>query len=279
MKHLEVDGIVTLSKLEELDPPDRGPEEGDVVAAIIDVETTGLNHTKDEVIQIAIRPFFVNPTTGDVSGLRKTIVAMQQPSAPLPKIIKDITGFTDEDLEGHTIDWQKVAKVLNKCQFIIAHNASFDRKWVDAAIRKAGAVIPENAIWGCSMTQVDWTPVVRCSKALEVLCAWHGYFYDSHNAAADVDATLHLLRKNKYMSELVQNASEPDYHVFAANSLREENTILKQGRYRWNPELGCWWKAANSKEEAERECVWLTENLSKVEPQYFEIDASHRFSE
>ena len=279
MKHLEVDGIVTLNKLGELEPPDRDPADGDVVAAVVDVETTGLNHMKDEIIQIAIRPFFVNPTSGEVSGLKKTIVALQQPSAPLPRIIKDITGFDDADLEGHSIDWSRVGKILNKCQFIIAHNASFDRKWIDTALRKAGEVVPENAIWGCSMSQVDWTPVVRCSKALEVLCAWHGYFYDSHNAVADVDATLHLLRKNDYMSELLQNASEPDYHVFAANSLREENTILKQGRYRWNPELGCWWKATNSQEEAERECTWLKENLSKVEPQYFEIDASHRFSE
>jgi len=279
MKHLELDGQVILNKLADLSPPDREPEDGDVVAAVVDVETTGLNHLKDEIIQIAIRPFFVNPATGEVSGLRNTIVALQQPSSPLPGIITDITGFTDDDLEGKSIPWGKIARVLQKCQFIIAHNASFDRKWIDTALRKNNQLAPENAIWGCSMTQVDWTPIVRCSKALEVLCAWHGYFYDSHNAVADVDATLHLLRKNKYMQELLQNASEPDYHVFAANSLREENTILKQGRYRWNPELTCWWKAVNTPKEAERECLWLKENLSKVEPQYFEIDAAHRFSE
>ena len=279
MKHLELDGKVLLNRLKNLEPPDRDPADGDVVAAVLDVETTGLNHLKDEIIQIAIRPFFVNPQTGEVSGLKKTIVALQQPSQPLPPIITSITGFTDEDLEGHAIDWARISRILSKCQFIIAHNASFDRKWVDAALRKNGQPAPEDAIWGCSMTQVDWTPVVRCSKALEVLCAWHGYYYDSHNAVADVDATLHLLRKNGYMQELFTNASAPDYHVFAANSLREENTILKQGRYRWNPELGCWWKATNNQKEAEKECLWLKENLSKVEPQYFEIDASHRFSE
>lgn len=127
--------------------------------------------------------------------MKKTIVALQQPSKPLPQIITDITGFVDEDLEGQSIPWDKVSRILGKCQFIIAHNASFDRKWVDAALRKNNQLVPENAIWGCSMSQVDWTPVVRCSKALEVLCAWHGYYYDSHNAVADVDATLHLLRK------------------------------------------------------------------------------------
>ena len=279
MKHLELDGKVLLNKLRTLKPPDREPEDGDVVAAILDVETTGLNHQKDEIIQIAIRPFFVSPTTGEVSGMKKTIVAMQQPSISLPKIITEITGFVDEDLEGQSIPWAKVANVLERCQFIIAHNASFDRKWVELALRNNGLSVPEDAIWGCSMTQVDWTGIVRCSKALEVLCAWHGFYYDSHNAESDVDATLHLLRRNHYMKELLGNAVAPDYHVFAAGSLREENVILKQGRYRWNPDLTCWWKATNNQEAAERECRWLTDNLSKVEPQYFEIEPKHRFSE
>ena len=279
MKHLEIDGQVVLTKLEGLAPPDRDPADGDVPAVIVDVETTGLNHQRDEVIQIALRPFFVNPKTGEVTGVKRSVSFKQQPSSPLPRIITEITGFTDEDLEGHSIDWSKVSKILGYCQFIIAHNASFDRKWIDAALRKAGHPAPAGAIWGCSMSQVDWNRICRCSKALEVLCAWHGFYYDSHNAVADVDATLHLLRNNDYMKEMLSNALEPDYHVFAANSLREENTTLKSGRYRWNPDLGCWWKATNTKAEAERECEWLRENLSKVEPQYFEIDASHRFSE
>lgn len=279
MKHLELDGKVFLNKLQGLDQEDRDPAEGDVVAAVIDVETTGLNHEKDEIIQIAIRPFFVSPSTGEISGLRKTIVALQQPTVSLPPIIIDITGFRDEDLVGQSIPWNKVAKVLSKCQFIIAHNASFDRKWVEKALRDNSLQVPEDAIWCCSMTQVDWTPIIRCSRALEVICAWHGFYYDSHNAVADVDATLHLLRKNAYMKEMLENAVQPDYHVFAANSLREENVILKQGRYRWNPELVCWWKATNTKAEAEVECQWLKDNLSQVEPQYFEIEPKHRFCE
>ena len=279
MKHLELDGKVLLNKLVNLDPPDREPIKGDVPAVILDVETTGLNHERDEVIQIALRPFFVNPETGEVSGVKKSVQFMQQPSAPLPKVITEITGFTDKDLEGHSIDWSKVAKILGYCQFIVAHNASFDRKWVEKALKDNGQPVPSDAIWGCSMSQVDWSSICRASKALEVLCAWHGFFYDSHNAVADVDATLHLLRKNKYMNEMLLNATQSDYHVFAAGSLREENTILKQGRYRWNPDLGCWWKATNNLHEAERECSWLKENLSKVEPQYFEIEPQHRFAE
>ena len=278
MKHLEIDGTVTLTKLSQLDPPDREPTAGDVPAVILDVETTGLNVDKGEVIQIALRPFFVSPTTGEVSGVKKNIGFLQEPSYPLDPIITEITGFRDEDLKGESIPWDKVSSLLSKCQFIICHNAAFDRQWVEKALRDAGQVAPSDAIWCCSMTQVDWNSICRASKALEVLCAWHGFFYDSHNATADVDATLHLLRRDSYMKAMLENAMQPDYHVFAAGSQRDENHLLKQRRYRWNPDLGCWWKAVNNLQEAESESSWLSENLQKCEPQHFEIEPQHRFT-
>lgn len=278
MKHLEIDGAVTITKLLQLASPDRKPEKGDVTAVVIDVETTGLNSEKDEVIQIAMRPFFVSPATGEVSGIKKSIEYFQEPSRPLDPIITDITGFVDEDLKGKSIPWDKVASLLSKCQFVVAHNASFDRQWVETALRKNGQIVPTDAIWCCSMTQVDWNSICRASKALEVLCAWHGFFYDSHNATADVDATLHLLRKDSYMKEMLENAVTPDYHVFAAGSLREENPLLKTRRYRWNPELVCWWKSVSNLEAANRECEWLSENLQKCEPQHFEIEPQQRFT-
>ena len=142
MKHLEKDGTVTIQKLTGLDVPDRDPAKGDVPAVVLDVETTGLNHNNDEVIQIAMRPFFVNPTTGEVSGVKKSIAYLQEPSRPLDQVIKDITGFDDSDLSGHSIPWEKVASLLSKCQFVVCHNASFDRKWVEAALRKNGQVVP-----------------------------------------------------------------------------------------------------------------------------------------
>lgn len=278
MKHLAVDGVVTLQKLEKLATPDREPQPGDVPAVIIDVETTGLNKDRDEVIQIAMRPFFVSPETGEVSSIKKCVQYLQEPSRPLDPVITEITGFVDGDLTGHQIPWDKVAKILSKCQFVIAHNASFDRQFIDASLRQNGQIVPTDVIWCCSMTQVDWNSICRASKALEVLCAWHGFFYDSHNAAADVDAALHLLRQNEYMRTMISNAMKPDYHVFAAGSMREENPLLKQRRYRWNPELSCWWKGVDSLERAEVECNWLSENLKKCEPQKFEIEPQHRFT-
>jgi len=279
MKHLEnKDGLVVLTKFSGLSAPDREPISGDVPAVVLDVETTGLRADKDEVIQIAIRPFFVSPSTGEISGIKKTIEFKQQPTYPLSPEIQDITGFSDEDLKGHEINWARVAKILNSCQFIIAHNASFDREWVDTNLKRNGHSPPPDATWCCSMSQVMWKDICRPSKALEVLCAWHGFFYNSHNAIADIDATLHLLRMSDKMEELLQTAVKSDYHVFAVGSQRDENPLLKSRRYRWNPELTCWWKSTPNQNAAEDECEWLAQNLRKVEPQFFEVEPQNRFS-
>ena len=52
--------------------------------------------------------FFVSPTTGEVSGVKKNIGFLQEPSYPLDPIITEITGFRDEDLKGESIPWDKV---------------------------------------------------------------------------------------------------------------------------------------------------------------------------
>ena len=111
MRHLETNGIgtVTIQRLTELSGPDREPRVGDVPGVVLDVETTGLQHETDDVIQIALRPFFVDPKTGEVSGLKPAIHFLGEPSRYLPQVIKDITGFTDEDLRGHEIPWKKIA--------------------------------------------------------------------------------------------------------------------------------------------------------------------------
>ncbi len=280
MRHLETNGIgtVTIQRLTELSGPDREPRVGDVPGVVLDVETTGLQHETDDVIQIALRPFFVDPKTGEVSGLKPAIHFLGEPSRYLPQVIKDITGFTDEDLRGHEIPWKKIAAILSRCKFIVAHNAGFDRKFVEATLRRKGIQITGDAVWCCSMTQVDWTPVCRPSRALEVLSAWHGFYYDSHNALADVDATLHLLRQKDYMRTMLSAAATPDYRVFAVGSLREENHLLKDRRYRWNPDLTCWWKSVSDKATADEESQWLADNLSQVEPQCYEVDPKQRFA-
>ena len=279
MKHLAKEGIntVTIQKFEKLDPPTTERSEDDYVLVFLDVETTGLSFESDRVIQLCIRPVLVNRGTFKVSALAKSKVYYNDPGVPLSEEIVELTNITDADVAGQEIDWNWVHSTIERADFIVCHNANFDRGMVENELKRAGLKTTET-IWACSMNQVFWRNFCRPSKALEVLCAWTGFFYDSHQAANDVDAMICVLRKNKRIQELLEAASTPDFRVFAVNSPREKNFELKNRRYRWDPNVSCWYKSLSTQASADLEIEWLNSFDDRVEAEMFEVDPKYRFS-
>jgi len=279
LKHLAKDGIntVTIQKFEKLDPPscERTPE--DYMVVFLDVETTGLNADAERVIQLCVRPVLVNRSSYEFSAIAKSKAYYNDPGFPLSDEIKNLTNISDADVSGESIDWQWVSKTLNKADFVVCHNASFDRAFIEKELNRASFKSTETT-WACSMNQVFWRDFCRPSRALEVLCTWTGFFYDSHQAANDVDAMIHVLRKNNKIQELLESAQKPDYRVFAMGSPRDKNAELKKRRYRWDPSVTCWYKSFGDSNSADNEIEWLKTLDSSVEPQVFEIDPKHRYS-
>jgi len=282
LKHLSKDNkTVTLSKFDGLNPVSEKRSPADKLAVVVDVETTGLSADRDRVIQLAIRPFYYSEESFSVTGVAKKIVFFNDPGEPIREEITKITGITDEDVKGHSIDWEWVKGALERPEFVISHNAKFDRSFIESELALAGLTHLQDSIWCCSLKQVDWStisPFKVPSKALEVLCAWTGFFYDSHQADADIDALLHLLREQSKLEELIKNGSSPEYRVYAVNSPRELNSELKRRWFRWDPNLVQWWKAFDAEEAADEECEWLSENITGCEPQKFELEAKYRYS-
>jgi DNA polymerase III subunit epsilon len=279
LKHLSVEGVntVTIQKFEKLDPPSCERNSSDLMVVFLDVETTGLDFNSDRVIQLCARPALLNKDTFEFSAIAKSKVYFNDPGVPLTEEIKKLTNISDADVEGQSINWEWVHSTLERADFVVCHNANFDRGMIEKELNRASLKNTET-IWACSMSQVFWRDFCRPSRALEVLCAWTGFFYDSHQAANDVDATIHILRKNGKMQELLEAAQKPDYRVFAMNSPRDKNPELKKRRYRWDPNVTCWYKNFSDSESADNEVDWLKSFDDSVEPQLFEIDAKYRFS-
>ena len=114
--------------------------------------------------------------------------ALQDPGFPISTETTEITGITDQDLKGQKIDWATVKSLLNASELVIAHNAGFDRPFIE---KELGEKVPK--VWGCSWMQVDWDEKGYGIKKLELLSAYHGFFTDAHRALNDVDALLNLL--------------------------------------------------------------------------------------
>lgn len=279
MNHLENEkGEVVIAPLEHYQKSiDNVQQSRDLLCCVLDVETTHLRPDQGEVIQVAVLPFFCDPETGDITGTMASSVKFQEPKVPLTPETQELTGITPEQVKGQEIDWTKVAGLLNKCSLIVAHNASFDRKWVVTEMQRAG-VEPPATPWACTLADAEWPAAKYPARSLAVLCAWNGFRYKAHNAEADTHALLRLIEVTHLMPDLLTAATRSTFRVFAAGSQMSENQLLKDRSYRWDGEARCWWVSVPDSEAAEAESGWLKEHLTQVEPHVVEVPASHRFA-
>ena len=212
-------------------------------AVVLDTETTGLDTSADEIIEIAARLIYYDKTTGTIFRIGPAFQALQQPSQPLDDDIKRITGLTDEILAGQSIDWNAFDEFCAEASLFIAHNAGFDRPFVDRFSR-----LSPSKPWGCSCSQIpwdDWFPVAK----QEILTFYHGFFYTGHRALIDVDALVKLLCCSapsdsvvSYFNILLSDARKPHVYIAAVGSAYETKDVLKKHKYKWNPDARVWHK-------------------------------------
>ena len=180
------------------------PEMG--ICAILDTETTGLDFEKDEIIEIAIRQWVYHKKEHYLIKPLSQYSSLHEPVRnEISELITDLTGITKEDVAGQKIDWELVNKILGGSDFIMAHNAGFDRPMIEAVpeLKEMSA----SKIWTCSFKQVDWDAQGFLSAKQELLCLFHGFHYSGHRALTDIDALGNLLMKGDYLKEILTGAT------------------------------------------------------------------------
>lgn len=231
------------------------------LGAVIDVETTGLNQAQDQVIEIGLRQFKFNRMTGELLAIGPAYSSFQDPEIPLTAEVTSITGITDEMVKGQKINWNIVDEILASSSIIIAHNASFDRPFIDRL-----STVSSKKIWGCSFKQVDWSQKGYTSQKLEILAIYHGFFNDAHRALNDVDSLIYLLgltcqnASSPYLKELLAQAKKTTIHLVASNSPFESKDHLKARDYRWDAQNKSWSKMID-KEVLTEELKWLEDSV------------------
>ena len=143
---------------------------------LLDVETTGLSHEIDKIIEIALVPFEFSKD-GRIFNINDAYSCLEDPQIPLSQKIISLTGLTDEMLAGKSFDIDAIEKFVKSSDLIIAHNANFDRKFVEKRFS-----FFETKSWACSASQVPWESEGIASNKLEYLAYKFGFFFDGHRA-------------------------------------------------------------------------------------------------
>ncbi|MBX9966642.1 exonuclease domain-containing protein [Priestia aryabhattai] len=175
------------------------------LAAVLDVETTGLSAQTCDIIELAIAVVSYDSSTGEIIDIVEEYEEFNMPSTPIFSYITNLTGITNEMVKNKTLDDKKVESLLTSVSAIIAHNASFDRSFL---LKRYPSLF--NQKWHCSMRAVKWKEYGFPNKKLTTLLDHHNIEREhAHRAMDDVKGTIDLLRQQNpsgepYFSEVLK---------------------------------------------------------------------------
>jgi len=224
---------------------------------VLDTETTGLDSKSEKVIELAMLSVLVDTVTGLPVGPVTVYESFEDPGKPIPPQITEITGIDDSMVQGQRIDDSAVTALVQEADLVVAHNAGFDRPFVEAR----WPVFATKA-WGCSFQGFDWKKEGSGSAKLEFLASERGWFYDAHRAQVDCHALLQVLSSKlgdgqTGLARLLAGSGQTRYKLRATGAPFESKDKLKARGYRWDGDGRVWWCNLASDELLDAECDWL----------------------
>jgi len=250
----------------------------------LDTETTGLDHESDEIIELAMVKFQF-ARDGRVFDVLGSFERLREPSIPIPLEVTRLTGINADMVAGKSIGPQEVAAFAAEADVIIAHNAAFDRRFVERAFP-----VFSTKAWACSATQVDWKQEGYDGAKLAYLLSGHRLFHDGHRAAEDCHGLLEVLSRPLLMSgelglkRLLDTGRRSTWQIWAENSPFESKDKLKARGYRWNDgsdgRAKAWWTDV-PEEKQEEELRFLRAEIYQYDADIFtrKVTAFDRFSD
>ncbi|MCU0924741.1 MAG: 3'-5' exonuclease [Hydrogenophaga sp.] len=249
---------------------------------VLDTETTGLSHASDRIIELAMLLVQVDVATGQPFGPVETFEGFEDPGMPLPEVAKQVTGISDDMVRGHRLDEAKVQALIDRAHLVVAHNAGFDRPFVET--RFPGFA---HKAWACSFADIDWKALGAESAKLSALAQDQGWFYDAHRALVDCQALLQVLGQRvgddglNGLQRLLAAAARPSYKLRATGSPFDSKDKLKARGYRWDGEGKVWYCNLGSEAALADELAWLRAEVysgRRAQVEAEALDALTRYS-
>ena len=251
-------------------------------AVVVDVETTGTDTEHDHIIELGMVCFEYSPDTGEVAWVSDVYDSFEDPGVPIPPESTAIHGITREMVAGHRLDDDAVAELLEDAQWVVAHNAAFDRPLLERRLP-----VFAGKRWLCSYAELPWAKLGFSSGKLEFLANARGFFYEGHRSEIDCRALLEVLRlplpqtADNPWQRLLASGVQQSYRIWAIDAPFDSKEALKARGYRWDGQRRCWHRTM-SHDEAAAEAPGLKERVYGGRSREVELevhDALTRYSQ
>lgn len=212
---------------------------------ILDTETTGLDPAKDKLIEVGL--VLYNLERGAIIHTASMLV--DQPRDGLDPASEKVHGIPLDMLYmGETVARvdRMISWLANAADAYVAHNADFDRQWIE---QDRANQLP----WICTCNDITW-PKCSESRSLTNIALAHGVgVVDAHRALTDcltIARILTRLREGGTDLEALLTPGLRPKATFVAMAPREQNDLLKENRFRWNPTTKVWWRKMPTEDAA-----------------------------
>ena len=205
------------------------------IGIFLDTETTGLDSDSDRIIELAMVPFEFD-ANGHIYRLLPEYNSLNDPGKPIPAIVTQLTGITDEMVKGQSINLDTVKKLLSDAVIVIAHSARFDRPFCENLLDEF-----KDISWGCSVADINWQEEGMEGRKLEYIAYRYGLFFEGHRATIDCQVGIEILSRPLFNSgepalkRLLDNARRTDIRIWAEGAPFDMKDKLKKRGYRWSP--------------------------------------------
>lgn len=202
----------------------------------LDLESTGLDKTKDRPIEVGLALW----TTKFNRSLDTRAFLVQSDGVKVTDEITQITGITQTmcDNFGYSVEegYDESMYFIDRAEAIVAFNGvRFDVPMYQQWAKRLNKQFPDKLV-------IDpYTDLPMRGQELITMCAKMGFLYDPHEAGADVGAMLRLM--GKFDFEVVLTRAKSPTVVVQSTQRRNENEKAKKHKFRWNPGRQIWWKA------------------------------------
>jgi CRISPR-associated protein Cas2 len=165
---------------------------------VIDVETTGFNNDRDEIIEFGA----VKVKSGEIIEEFSILV---KPTAPLPHAVSELTGITAEMLHAEGVDLSTALEAF--LEFVgpspcVAHNAAFDYGFIRAACAKCKVKIFANRQFDTLALSKKFIPDISDRKLKTIIRYFGIEEQQFHRGTGDCVATMEIFEKLKTLSDL-----------------------------------------------------------------------------
>ena len=155
--------------------------------AVVDIETTGGSPTTEKITEIAIYVF-------DGKKITDEFVTLVNPEKTIPYFITSLTGISNEMVTDAPKFYEIAKKIIDitEDKILVAHNASFDYKFIKSEFRSLGYEYTRENM--CTLRLSRKLMPGHKSYSLGKLCDNLGIEIENrHRAAGDALATVKLL--------------------------------------------------------------------------------------